>query len=156
MVHILPTTFSNTFSLIKTTVFRFKFHIVLRCSSSSCPTIPRLSTSQWPMHWSTTAQLEHISWWRHQMDTFSALLALCWPSCIMSYGITRPQWVKQNPQLSVALQWRYNERGGLSNHRRLECLLNRLFKPKSKKTSKLRVTGLVVGIHRWIPHTKGQ
>ena len=27
----------------------------------------------------------------------------------------------------VKLQWRYNERDGVSNHRRLECLRNRLF-----------------------------
>ena len=32
--------------------------------------------------------------------------------------------------------------------RRLECLFNRLFRPRSKKTSKLRVTGLCVGITR--------
>ena len=48
------------------------------------------------------------------------------------------------------LQWRHNERDGVSNRRRLDCLLNRLFRRRSKKTSKLRVTGLCVrGIHRW-------
>ena len=41
-----------------------------------------------------------------------------------------------------SLQWRYNERDGVSNHQRLECLLNLLFRRRSKKTSKLRVTGL--------------
>ena len=41
------------------------------------------------------------------------------------------------------LQWRYNERDGVSNHGRLDCLLNRLF--KSKQTSKLCVTGLCEG-----------
>ena len=40
------------------------------------------------------------------------------------------------------LQWRHNERDGVSNYRRLDCLFNRLFRYKSKKTSKLRVTGL--------------
>ena len=43
------------------------------------------------------------------------------------------------------LQWCHNERDGLSNHRRLECLLNRLFRRRSKKTSKRRVTGLCEG-----------
>ena len=38
------------------------------------------------------------------------------------------------------LQWRHNERNDVSNHRRLECLHNRLFS-RSTKTSKLRVTG---------------
>ena len=44
-----------------------------------------------------------------------------------------------------ALQWRHNERDSLSNHRRLDCLFNRLFRCKSKKTSKFRVTGLCEG-----------
>ena len=39
-----------------------------------------------------------------------------------------------------SLQWRHNERDGW-NHRCLDCLLNRLFRRRSKKTSKLRVTG---------------
>ena len=34
-----------------------------------------------------------------------------------------------------------NERDGVSNHHRLDCLLNRLFRRRSKKTSKLCVTG---------------
>ena len=47
------------------------------------------------------------------------------------------------------LQWRHNERCGVSNHRRPDYLLNCLFRRRSKKTSKLRFTGLCVGIHRW-------
>ena len=41
-----------------------------------------------------------------------------------------------------SLQWRHNGHHGLSNHRRLDCLLNSLCRRRSKKTSKLRVTGL--------------
>ena len=44
-----------------------------------------------------------------------------------------------------ALQWRHNERDSLSNHQPHDCLLNRLFGRRSKKTSKLRVTGLCAG-----------
>ena len=44
-----------------------------------------------------------------------------------------------------ALQWCHNDRHGVSDHRRLDCLLNHLFRHKSKKTSKLRVTGLCEG-----------
>ena len=44
-----------------------------------------------------------------------------------------------------SLQWSYNERNGVSNHRRLDCLFNRLFRRRSKKTSKLHVTGLCEG-----------
>ena len=43
------------------------------------------------------------------------------------------------------LQWRHNEHDGVSNHQRHGCLLNRLFRRTSKKTSKLRVTGLCAG-----------
>ena len=43
------------------------------------------------------------------------------------------------------LPWRRNERDGVSNHQPRDCLFNRLFRRKSKKTSKLRVTGLCEG-----------
>ena len=43
------------------------------------------------------------------------------------------------------LQWRHNERDGVSNHQPHDCLLNRLFRHRSKETSKLRVTGLCEG-----------
>ena len=43
------------------------------------------------------------------------------------------------------LQWRRNEHDGVPNHQRHDYLPNRLFKRRSKKTSKLRVTGLCDG-----------
>ena len=43
------------------------------------------------------------------------------------------------------LQWRHNEHDGVSNHQPHDCLLNRLFRPRWKKTSKLCVTGLCEG-----------
>ena len=43
------------------------------------------------------------------------------------------------------LQWRHNGHQGFSNHQYLECLLKLLFRRTSKKTSKLRVTGLYEG-----------
>ena len=47
--------------------------------------------------------------------------------------------------LQNALRWRHNDHAGVSNHQPRGCLLNRLFRRKSKKTSKLRVTGLCAG-----------
>ena len=47
--------------------------------------------------------------------------------------------------LWIALQWRHDDRDGVSDHQPHNCLLNRLFMRKSKKTSKLRFTGLCVG-----------
>ena len=48
-------------------------------------------------------------------------------------------------RLQVALQWRHNERDGDSNQQPHDCLLNRLFRRRSKKISKLCVTGLCEG-----------
>ena len=47
--------------------------------------------------------------------------------------------------LRDTLQWRHNGRDGVSNHQPRDCFLNRLFRRRSKKTSKLRVTGLCAG-----------
>ena len=44
-----------------------------------------------------------------------------------------------------SLQWRHNEHHGVSNHQPHGCLLNSLFRRRSKKTSKLRVSGLCEG-----------
>ena len=44
-----------------------------------------------------------------------------------------------------SLQWRHNEGDGVQNHQTHDCLLNRLFRRRSKKTSKLRITGLCAG-----------
>ena len=46
---------------------------------------------------------------------------------------------------AVSLQWRHNGLDGVSNHQPHHCLLSRLFGRRSKKTSKLRVTGLCAG-----------
>ena len=43
------------------------------------------------------------------------------------------------------LQWRHNGCDSVSNHQPHHCLLNDIFRRRSKKTSKLRVTGLCAG-----------
>ena len=61
------------------------------------------------------------------------------------YGLlidgTKPLFV---PMLTL-LQWNHNERDCVSNHQCLDCLFNRLSRRISRKTSKLRVTGLCEG-----------
>ena len=54
----------------------------------------------------------------------------------------QPRYWLDSPQ---TLQWRQYEHNGISNHQCLNCLLNHLFRCRSKKTSKLRVTGLCEG-----------
>ena len=61
--------------------------------------------------------------------------------------------------LCGALQWRHNERDGVSNYQPRDCLLNRLFKTQIKENIKVprhwplcrEFTG-----DRWIPRTKRQ
>ena len=47
--------------------------------------------------------------------------------------------------LTTSLQWRRNERDSVSNRQPCDCLLNCFSGRRSKKTSKLRVTGLCEG-----------
>ena len=48
-----------------------------------------------------------------------------------------------------ALQWRHNKRDNVTNHQLHDWFLNRLFRRRSRKISKLRVTGFCEGIHLW-------
>ena len=47
--------------------------------------------------------------------------------------------------IGIPLRWRHNGRDSVSNHQPHDCLLNRLFRRRSTKTSKLRVTSLCAG-----------
>ena len=48
-------------------------------------------------------------------------------------------------ELAITLRWRHNDHDSVSNHQPNGCLLNRLFRHRSKETSKFRVIGLCVG-----------
>ena len=63
-----------------------------------------------------------------------------WNFLEMLYSPCDRQWKHTSP-----LQWCHNERDGVSNHQPHDCLLNRLLRHRSKKTSKLRVTGVYDG-----------
>ena len=93
-------------------------------------------------------------WWRYGMETLSALPVLCERNPPAGH-LTKGQWYG-NFDVSlllawttaewVALQWRHNGRDGVTNHRRLDFYSTVfLFRRRSKKTSKLRVTGLCRG-----------
>ena len=57
------------------------------------------------------------------------------------------QWqlIARHCHFNHALQWLHNERNAISNHQPFHCLLSRLFRGRSKKTSKLHITGLCAG-----------
>ena len=74
----------------------------------------------------------------------SALLALCgWQMDDSLHN--GPAMCNSKPFEYITLLWRHNGRDSVSNHQPHGCLLNRLFRRISKKTSKLRVTGLCAG-----------
>ena len=70
---------------------------------------------------------------RHEQ--FGIVFHLCKPDHFLQY------WLEE---LNI-LRWRHNGGDGVSNHQPHHCVFNRLFRRRSMKTSKLRVTGLCVG-----------
>ena len=72
-----------------------------------------------------------------------------WPDG--KFGVTHREWLLSQFRSCVdvspglPLQWRHNGRDSVSNHQPRECLLSRLIRRRSKKISKLRVTGLCAG-----------
>ena len=68
----------------------------------------------------------------------------CVTLCRRIYGRERSLLFNYFTSL-ISSQWRHNEHNGVSNHRSYYCLVNRLFRRRSKKASKLRVTGLCEG-----------
>ena len=63
---------------------------------------------------------------------------------ILSITYSKNYWIGLF-HIITALQWRHNGRDNVSNHQPHDYLLNRLFRRRSKKTSKFRVTGLCAG-----------
>ena len=82
-----------------------------------------------------------------------------WNRFLWLNDIIRNRWCDLRVRIesmSNTLQWRHYGRDGVSNHQPHDCLLNRLFMCRSKKISKLRLTGLCArefSGDRWIPHT---
>ena len=64
-----------------------------------------------------------------------------WIAVVCKEVVSLPESSQCWKIITVTSQWAR----WLSNHRRIDCLFNRLFRLRSKKTSKLRVTGLCEG-----------
>ena len=96
-------------------------------------------------------KLRMIIWWGYA----SILYVICAISIaaaaisLMNLVYIFQSWSKQEHDcprpVPYSQQWRHNGREGVSNHQSHNCLLNRLFRHRSKKPSKLRVTGLCAG-----------
>ena len=111
--------------------------------------MPQQSRPQLEYYWEThrvPAKMTQITQW-----------STSWQHISSRYWIIRRRtWdyhhslAKVNTTVSLksnfsTLQLPHNERDGVSNHQPDDCLLYRLFRRRSKKTSKLRVTGLCAG-----------
>ena len=82
-------------------------------------------------------------WWYNETvaQTYNINLRYNGGSSSLSFSL----YVYRSCTLLVTLQWRHNGPDGVSNHQPHDCSLNGLFRRRSKKTSKLRVTGLCAG-----------
>ena len=98
----------------------------------------------------------YTCWWNLTKVLVPLLVPACGDSSrqyILSFSLSPHPWIKWPPfrrrhiqaHFLESLQWRHDGRDNVSNHQPHDCLLNRLFGRRSKKTSKLRVTGLYAG-----------
>ena len=89
------------------------------------------------------------TYWMIMLRFFCALLTLRVMTLSDQYlsalKANTTERISPSSHVSLALQWRHNGHNGVSNHQPHGCLLSRLFGRRSKKTSKLRVTGLCAG-----------
>ena len=72
---------------------------------------------------------------------FMFCCVLLWLANSKFYHLLQGYFTATGAMKWLPLKWHHYGRDGVSNH----CLFNRLFRLRSKKTSKLRVTGLCVG-----------
>ena len=78
-------------------------------------------------------------WWRH-----TPLLKLSFDEYI-GYGVTTPHWYMLDIYYITNCHYADVIMTKMASHQPHGCLLNRLFRRRSNKTSKLRVNGLCVG-----------
>ena len=85
-----------------------------------------------------------VLFWLHQQHWNRIVICnLSYTSYMRLFHSAAPEAVRIKTWRT--LQWRHNERDGVSNHQPCDCLFNRLFRHRSKKTQKLCVTGLCAG-----------
>ena len=77
----------------------------------------------------------------HKISRFCFYFVLLWLYQRI-HTIYLPEFPRVVTFQDRTLQWRHNGRDSVSNHQPHDCLLNRLFRRRSKKTSKFRVTGI--------------
>ena len=89
----------------------------------------------------------------HECRSNPTIKMILWKRFLKSYSVMLPIYFSKWRDAilfllyftTTSLHLRHNERDGVSNHQPQDCLLNCLFRRRSKKTSKLRVTDLCAG-----------
>ena len=98
--------------------------------------------------WLLMQQMCHVGESNNFLSHISLLLWLVLKHTgkIDHHQINAEHHTVQTVNIFLVIQWRHNNKhDGISNHQPHNCLLNRLFKHRSKKTSKHRITGLCEG-----------
>ena len=121
--------------------------VMVKISNIICLTRPKLIKRNcfWAASPNTETYFCQVFVWPHIRLWNVKEMQLCATRC---YGVNNHEKKKHRVHYNdvmCALQWRHNGPDGVSNHRHIECLLNRLFRRRSKKTPKLRVNGLCEG-----------
>ena len=76
---------------------------------------------------------------------YISIIVILWNWTGTSAAVLDVLLVRQPKRVSNSLQWRHSGRNSVSNHQPHHYSLNRLFRRRSKKTPKLRITGLCAG-----------
>ena len=122
----------------------FKYHFIPGFSPKQCiSSIQSQVCSTSSLRYVTTkciAQSFHICYCDFKVPRITDSYFSCRMNPAIFYSNNLVDCALQN-----ALQWRHNGLDSVSNHQPRDCLLNRLFRRRSKKTSKLRVTSP----HKW-------
>ena len=135
------------------------YPVYLRESHWKSMGLSEISRVTWQVWNTCSTPWKHGSWGQHgaHLGPTGPRWAPCWPHELCYLGRDRGcesqgcfsmsmSWRHPvAPSTQKPLQWRHNGRNGVSNHHPHDCLLNRLFKRRSKKIPKLRVTGLCAG-----------
>ena len=92
------------------------------------------------IHIEETTNNSHLNFHLYSVEKNSMCMNT-WHHSISKIAMLHAGEVLLKTESNSSLRWRHNDHDGVSNHQPHGCLLNRLFRRRSKKTSKLRVTG---------------
>ena len=114
-------------------------------SYSPCSHRHSMISLQYNEHWYSTTPISYLAYIFHGRNIWP-LSGSSW-ICFRKHDLAFHNFSKHWDGVGYwnTLRWRCNGHGGVSNHQPHDCLLKCLFRHRSKKTSKLCVTGLSVG-----------